>query len=196
MSSATMRAAALSPFLAAGRRPPGPARPRGRARARGGRGLGGRGLRVAAHLLELARAGLQLVEVAAQALGARAQVDDELRHVALHLLDALAQAVGRGGDAGHVLAGLGVRRVADLLRAALGRLDDRLDLLAGLRRQRRRGGRLPAQVVDLVGDPVEVGVDRRRVVSPAIAGKVVAHDGLAIQGHGRLSLARSRPRPA
>ena len=131
-----------------------------------------------------------------QPVGAPAQVDDELRHVALHLLDALAQPVGRRGHVRDVLAGLGLGGVADLLGAALGRLDDRLDLLARLRGQ-WRGGRGPAaQLVDLVGDPVEMGVDRRRVVTPAVAGEVVPHDRLTIQGHGPLSLARSRPRPA
>ena len=97
---------------------------------------------------------------------------------------------------GDVLAGLGLGGVADLLRAALGRLDDRLDLLAGLRGRRRGAGGLPAHLVDRVGDPVEMGVDRGRVVAPAVAGEVVPHDRLAIQGHGPLSLARSRPRPA
>jgi len=129
-------------------------------------------------------------------VGALAQIDDELRHVALHLLDALAQPVGRRGHVSDVLAGLGLGRVADLLGAALGRLDDGLDLVAGLGGQRRRGSRLAAHLVDLVGDPVEMGVDRGRVVAPAVAGEVVPHDRPAIQGHGPLSLARSRPRPA
>ena len=149
-----------------------------------------------AHLRQRVRARLQAVEVAAQALGARAQIDDELRDVALHLLDALAQGVGRRGDPGHVLARVGVGRVADLLRSALGRLDDRLDLVARLRGQRGGHGGLPAQLLDLAGDPVQVGVDRGRVVTPAIAGKVGPHDALAIEGHRRLSLARSRPPPA
>jgi len=76
-----------------------------------------------------------------------------------------------------VLARLGLGRVADLLGAALGGLDDRLDLLAGLRRERRgrrrRGCRgLAAQLLDLGGDPVQVGVDRGRAVSTR-AGSVV-----------------------
>ena len=83
-----------------------------------------------------------------------------------------------------MLARLRLGAVADLLGAPLGRLDDRLDLLAGLRRQRRGRGGLPAHVVDLVGDPVEMGVDRGRVVTPAIAGEVVPHDRPPIQGHG------------
>jgi hypothetical protein len=83
-----------------------------------------------------------------QAVGALAQVDDELRHVALHLLDALAQPVGRRGHVGDVRAGLGLGRIADLLGAALGRLDDRLDLLARLRGQRCGGGGLAAHLVD------------------------------------------------
>ena len=53
-----------------------------------------------------------------------------------------------------------------------------------------------AHLVDLVGDPVEMGIDRRRVVAPAVAGEVVAHDGLPVERHGRLSLARSRRRLA
>ena len=86
-----------------------------------------------------------------------------------------------------VLAGLGLGGVAHLLRAAFGRLDDRLDLLARLRGQRRgRGGRA-AHLVDRVGDPVEMGIDRGRVVAPAVAGEVVPHDRLAIQGHGSRS---------
>ena len=166
-----MRAAALSPFFGASTAGAGSGR---RARGSAARGSGGGGAAgAAAHRRQRVGARLQAVEVAAQALGARAQIDDELRDVALHLLDALAQAVGRRGHAGHVLAGLGLRRVADLLRAALGRLDDRLDLLAGLRGQRRGDGGLPAQLLDLVGDPVQVGVDRGRVVTPAIAGEVV-----------------------
>ncbi len=210
-----MRAAALSPFLGAGE-----ATGSGAATAAGGSGSagsggrrrrGGRlrrrcdGARLGQHLRGRRRrarggqrigAGLQIAEVAAQAVGALAQIDDELRHVALHLLDALAQAVGRRGHVRDVLVSLGLRGVADLLGAPLGGLDDRLDLLAGLRGQRRRGGRLAAHLVDLVGDPVEMGVDRGGVVTPAIAGEVVPHDRPPIQGHGRLSLARSRPRPA
>jgi hypothetical protein len=195
MSNATMRAAALSPFFGSGPAAAAgaPARPArrpgwgsGAATAGGPRGAHQR----APPCRPAARRG------PAQALGARTQVEDELRHVALHLLDALAQAVGRRGDPGHVLAGLGAGRVVDLLRAALGRLDDRLDLIAGLRRERRGDGGLPAQLVELVGDPVEVRVDRRRIVTSAVAGEVVAHDGLAIEGHGGLSLARSRRRPA
>ena len=212
-----MRAAALSPFLGAGE-----ATGSGAATAAGGSGSGGGdaaggagagarlrrrcdGARLGQHLRGRRRrarggqrigAGLQIAEVAAQAVGALAQIDDELRHVALHLLDALAQAVGRRGHVRDVLVSLGLRGVADLLGAPLGGLDDRLDLLAGLRGQRRRGGRLAAHLVDLVGDPVEMGVDRGGVVTPAIAGEVVPHDRPPIQGHGRLSLARSRPRPA
>ena len=210
-----MRAAALSPSFApgvAGGSGAGPGRRSGLRRGGLGRGGGrlgggchdarlgrrrrGRSERRPAGGGELVGAGLQLVEVPAQAVGALAQVDDELRHVTLHLLDALAQPIGRRGDVRDVLARLGLRGLADLLGAALGGLDDRLDLLAGLRGQ-RRGRRGPAaQVVDRVGDPVEMGGDRGRVVPPAVAGEVVPHDRLAIQGHGPLSLARSRPRPA
>ncbi len=196
-----MRAAALSPFFGAGAA--------GGSGATGWLGRGGlgrgchgarlgqrRGGRRSARGGQRVGAGLEPVEVAAQPVGALAQVDDELRHVALHLLDALAQPVGRRGHVRHVLAGLGLRGVADLLGAALGRLDDRLDLLARLRGQRRGRGDAPAHLVDLVGDPVEMGVDRGRVVTPAVAGEVVPHDRLTIEGHGPLSLARSRPRPA
>ena len=117
------------------------------------------------------------VTAAAQALGACAQVEDELRHVALHLLDALAQAVGRRGHVRHVLAGLGLRRGADLLRAALGRLDDRLHLIAGLRRQRPRARRLDAAAAAArrdLGDEFDVAwaegaaLDDQRAITLAV----------------------------
>ena len=143
-----MRAAALSPFLGAGEATGSGPATRRRAGGRLGRGCHRRAARGAGAGWPARRrrrgerigAGLQPVEVAAQAVGALAQVDDELRHVALHLLDALAQPVGRRGHVRDVLVRLGLRGVADLLGAALGGLDDRLDLLAGLRGQRRGRG--------------------------------------------------------
>jgi hypothetical protein len=119
-----------------------------------------------------------------QALDVRPQVDPHLHDVALHLLDPPPQPLGGLGHARDVLAGLDLGGLADLLRAALGRLDDRLDLLAGLLGDRRGLGGAALQRLDLGRELVEVRVDGLRVVAAPMAREVAADDGLPIEGHG------------
>ena len=112
-------------------------------------------------------AGLQGQQVVVQALDALAQMGEHAGHVALGLLELHAQLVGRLGHARDVLAGLGLGVGAHARDAALGRLHDGADLLAGGRRQRRRGrGRAALERLHLVGEGGEVRVDRGRRRSP------------------------------
>ena len=101
-----------------------------------------------------------------EAPGAVAQPGHQLGDVLFQPLDARPQPVGGLGRVGQALLGLALGRGADLVRPALGRLDDRLDLRAGLGRERRAPRpRARSSAGDLVGDRLQVRIDRRRVVA-------------------------------
>ena len=92
----------------------------------------------------------------------------------------LRLALGLGPELAGILVGLAL----DLRRARLGRLDDRAHLVAG-----RRGERLGAlarralELLELVRERAQVGIDRVRVVTPAADWEVLLLDALSFQGH-------------
>ena len=104
---------------------------------------------------------------------------------------ASASRAGLGAD----LAGLVLGLALDVGSAGLGGLDDRPHLLAGRRGQRfvaAAGGAL--ELVDLLGERVQMGVNRLRVVAPPPDGEVLLLDALSVQRHGTTSVSGSEKR--
>jgi len=88
---------------------------------------------------------------------------------------------GLGTDLTRLVLGLAL----DVRRAGLRRLDDRPHLLAGGRRERFCApSRTALELLDLIGQRLQVGIDRLRVIPPAPDGKVLLLDGLSFEGHG------------
>ena len=96
----------------------------------------------------------------------------------------LAGGVRLGVGLGPDLAGLVLGLALDVGGAGFGGLDDRAHLLAGGRGERfaaAPGGAL--ELVDLVGESVQMAVNRLRVVAPPPDGEVLLLDALSVQRH-------------
>src|SRR5690349_13345097 len=100
----------------------------------------------------------------------------------------LARGVGLARGLGPDVARLVLGLALDVGGRGLRGLHDRADLLAG-----RGGEGLAAsaggalELIDLVGQGLQVAVNRVRVVAPAPDGEVLLLDALSVQRHGTTS---------